>query len=124
MNHCTNRFRVRLTSLLLALFPFLSLAQHLPTTDKNVVRTEVPRVSVKTHRALSELSLDQKNISYAYTDGLGRPTVNVSAHAGVNGEDLVSFSQYNPVTGRQDRAYLPYARATSNPGAFVANTRE
>ena len=121
MNHCTNRFRVRLTSLLLALFPFLSLAQQLPTTDKNVVRIEVPRVSVKTHRALSELSLDQKNISYAYTDGLGRPTVNVSAHAGVNGEDLVSFSQYNPVTGRQDRAYLPYAKTTSNPGAFVSN---
>ena len=124
MNHRINRIGVCLKCMLLA-FLFLLFshteAQQLPTTDKNVVRTEVPRVSVQTQRELSELSPDEKIVSYAYTDGLGRPTVNVAARAGVNGEDLISFHQYNPTTGRQDKQYLPYAKTTSTPGAYIGN---
>ncbi|RRQ46498.1 DUF6443 domain-containing protein [Chryseobacterium sp. SC28] len=47
-----------------------------------------------------------------YLDGLGRPKQSIDIGATYNGKDMVSTYFYDPVTGRQDKQYLPVPKAT------------
>ncbi len=92
-----------------------------PSLNQNFVRVEVPKVPVSSEKDLTLLSADDKSVSYAYSDGLGRTTMSSAAAAGPGYEDMVQYHHYDATTGRSDKSYLPYAKSYSNPGAFQSN---
>ncbi|WP_320005646.1 DUF6443 domain-containing protein, partial [Shiella aurantiaca] len=87
----------------------------LPTTstaDMNYVKTVTPRVA---STSTTSLKLSQKNVSYQYYDGLGRPVQQVAQAASPQFKDIVSNVAYDAV-GRQYREYLPYSPTTNDGG--------
>ncbi len=89
-----------------------------PSLDQNFVRTEIPKIPVQSSYDLSILEDTDKHTSYAYSDGLGRPTMNVAVGVGENFEDAIQFNKYNN-KGRQDKSYLEYYNGKLAPGKFV-----
>ncbi|MEQ9467842.1 MAG: DUF6443 domain-containing protein, partial [Ekhidna sp.] len=99
-------------------FEFYENCNVPPSQDQNFVRTEVPRIPVKDEYELSILHADEKSTTYAYSDGLGRPSMSVAVEAGQDFEDVVQFSVYN-AEGRQEYSYLPYYKQAAAPGEFI-----
>ncbi len=96
-------------------FSFYTNCNIPPSMDQNFVRTEVPKVPVSSQYELSILDATDKATSYAYSDGLGRPTMSVAVQAGTNFEDVIQFSIYDE-EGREEYTYLPYMDVKPIPG--------
>ncbi len=92
-----------------------------PETNKNFVRTEVPRVPMTTELELTEASPAEKSMSYAYQDGLGRSLQSVSVGSGIGFSDVYSYSVYNPQTGRQEKQYMPHVVQGGVGGKYLDN---
>ncbi len=126
MIHDGEKFRVRYTSpcrgtilsdeLTLSYIPGCN---YPPETNKNFVRTEVPRVPISTELELSEASQSEKSMTYSYQDGLGRSLQSVSVGSGIGFSDVYSYSVYNPQTGRQEKQYMPYVEYGGTGGKFL-----
>jgi len=86
--------------------------------NKNFVRTEVPTKPISDELELSQAGPADKAMSFAYQDGLGRPTQSVAVGAGVGFSDVYSFKVYDPATGREEKQYMPYIEETSGGGQF------
>ena len=56
-----------------------------------------------------------------YIDGLGRPFETVSIKASQSGSDMVTYQRYDDY-GHPFKQYLPYAKGTSNNGAYASLT--
>lgn len=97
------------------LFLFLGLS----VISSNAQTQSVNYVKNKTYLApsIELLAAEDTTLSYAYSDGLGRPMQMVAVGAGGTGEDLVVPMSYDAY-GRQVREYLPFSRPTSG-GDFV-----
>ncbi|MCP4458562.1 MAG: hypothetical protein GY816_11145, partial [Cytophagales bacterium] len=123
--HDTEKFRVRYQDACNTIystelnFTYKTGCNFPSSLNKNFVRTEVPRVPISDEVALSQAGPDEKSMSYAYSDGLGRPTQSVAVGAGVGFSDVYSFNVYEPATGRQEKQYMPYLAEGGNNGAFV-----
>lgn len=94
-----------------------------PSPDQNYVRVETPKIEVTSESVLTNMSTDDKAVSYSYTDGVGRATMSSAAEAGQLYEDIVQYNHYDAATGRQDRSYLPYAKAYIESGTYVSNSQ-
>lgn len=92
-----------------------------PSPDQNYVRTEVPLEPVTSAKSLTLKDADDKAVSFSYSDGMGRPTMNSAAETGQLYEDFVQAFTYNPNTGREDTTFLPFAKAYTKPGGFLSN---
>ncbi|WP_462249327.1 DUF6443 domain-containing protein [Ekhidna sp.] len=99
-------------------FSFYTNCNIPPSMDQNFVRTEVPLVPVSSEYELSILNTDDKATSYAYSDGLGRPSVSIAVQAGSNYEDVIQFSEYDD-EGREEYSYLPYMEVKPVPGEYL-----
>ncbi len=100
-------------------FDFYENCNIPPSLNQNFVRTEVPRVPVRLEYDLTILDATEKSTSYAYSDGLGRPTITIDAEAGKNFEDFIQFNKYGD-EGRQDTTYMAYYYKASIPGKFIS----
>lgn len=87
MVHYNEKFRVKYDNGSLVIYsPDLFLnykdgCNHPSSLNKNFVRTEVSRIPISEETELAELGPTQKATSYAYQDGLGRPTQSVAVNA-------------------------------------------
>ncbi len=99
-------------------FSFYENCNVPPSMDQNFVRTEVPKIPITDEFELAILDASEKAMSYAYSDGLGRPTMSVAVEAGQNFEDAIQFSKYND-QGRQEISYMPYYKESMVPGQFI-----
>lgn len=88
-----------------------------PSSDQNFVRVEVPRVPISTTTAFASLSETEKSVNYSYQDGVGRPTMTISANAAQNGDDVVRYYVYDN-EGRQSTSYIPYTTSPISGGEF------
>ena len=53
-----------------------------PSMKENFVRVEVPKTPISGEKALTLTGPDEKSVSYAYSDGLGRSTMSTAVYAG------------------------------------------
>jgi len=88
-----------------------------PSTDRNFVRKETVRTpGIITDAQVLSLTVDQKQTTYQYSDGLGRPLQSVAVQGSPTRNDLVQPHYYDS-RGLPSRSYLPYRIGTTN-GAF------
>ncbi|MEM6815776.1 MAG: DUF6443 domain-containing protein, partial [Bacteroidota bacterium] len=111
----------RLSLPLFLLFSLVASAQPPPSPGQNFIRVERPRLRVSSEKELTLLSAEEKATTYYYFDGLGRKVMATAVQAGPNFEDVVQPYYYPPVTGKQDRTYLGYAKKQAKPGQYVAD---
>ena len=91
--------------------------QHFPpSNDQNFVRTETVLVGgITSETSIKSLSVDQKQASFHYIDGLGRKLQDVTVQGSAGLNDLVIPFKYDAF-GRMPKEYLPFT--TSGKGAF------
>ena len=109
------KYKLLFTILVIAISPYKLMAQQV-----NYVRTQTATVkNIQTIENLESRTYLEKQESFSYLDGLGRPVQNVIKRASPLGKDIIQIIQYDEL-GRQDTAYLPYASSTST-GSYRTN---
>jgi RHS repeat-associated protein len=93
-----------------------------PSMDQNFSGTEHILVrDVTSESQITGLPPDQKLVVYSYFDELGRPSQNVLQSTSSKGYDVVTYNNYNSITGRVDNQFLPYASSSDKSGGFKPN---
>jgi RHS repeat-associated protein len=86
--------------------------------DYNYIQvTDVRVPNITTVAGFANLPIGQKNVTYTYFDGLGRPIQAVMQGASAAGNDVVQPSAYDQL-GRQVYKYLPYTISAGAAGSF------
>jgi YD repeat-containing protein len=83
--------------------------------DYNYIRAEEAYVELFNSTSMNNADVDQKNVTYQYFDGLGRPVQTIQVKGSPDLKDVVVPIQYDQY-GRQAREYLPYILA--NDGRY------
>ena len=83
--------------------------------DYNFIRVEEAYVELLNTTAFNNADVDQKNVTYQYFDGLGRPMQTIQVKGSPQFKDMIVPIQYDQ-HGRQPREYLPYTLA--NDGRY------
>ncbi|MEP0264176.1 DUF6443 domain-containing protein, partial [Dokdonia sp.] len=96
--------------------PMLVIGQ---TQTQNYVKSTTYQVAVDEGQE-DNLDSSLKIESIGYLDGLGRPIQSITVRAGGNGQNIVTYQEYDGV-GRTPKQYLPYATDTqvTNPLDFM-----
>lgn len=81
----------------------------------NFIKTEEPYFDNYNSTSLADANPDQKNVTWQYFDGLGRPIQTVQGKASPDFRDIIIPVAYDQF-GRQIREYLPYTVA--NDGRY------
>ncbi|MFC4636474.1 DUF6443 domain-containing protein [Dokdonia ponticola] len=98
------------------LLPMFVIGQ---SQDKNYVKTTSYQQAVDEGQE-DNLDPSQKIEAISYVDGLGRPIQSIAIGAGGQGQNIISYTEYDEV-GRTPKQYLPFATASGvpNPLDFV-----
>ncbi|WP_299676119.1 DUF6443 domain-containing protein [uncultured Dokdonia sp.] len=101
------------------LIPMLIIGQ---SQDKNYVKTTSYQQPVEEGQE-DNLDPSQKIESIGYVDGLGRPIQSIAVGAGGQGQNIMSYTEYDAL-GRTPKQYLPYATPSQipNPLDFMDQT--
>ena len=94
-------------------------AQTTPSQDKNYIHTIVYKEPFQ-ESSLNTVTADKRVETIVYFDDLGRTSQTVGIRAGGQEQDVISFNKYDTY-GRENKVYLPYARAINN-GSFDNNS--
>lgn len=94
-------------------------AQTTPSQDKNYIHTIVYKEPFQ-EISLNSVTADKRVETIVYFDDLGRTSQTVGIRAGGQEQDVISFNKYDTY-GRENKVYLPYARAINN-GSFDNNS--
>ncbi len=96
-----------------------SITTQVLNNDQNFIRTiATQRPLLKNDTQVEQASINDKQISYQFFDGLGRPIQTVGVQQSPTRQDIVQPIAYD-VFGREAVKYLPYV--SGNTGAFKTN---
>ncbi|MCW5910627.1 MAG: fibronectin type III domain-containing protein, partial [Cyclobacteriaceae bacterium] len=96
-----------------------SIATQILNYDQNFIRTVVAQKPGLTSPAqLEAANLNEKQVTYQFFDGLGRPIQTVGVQQSPNNYDVVQPIAYDAF-GREAVKYLPYA--SGNDGTYKTN---
>jgi RHS repeat-associated protein len=96
-----------------------SVTTEILNYDQNFIRTVVAqRPGLNNETLLEAANMNEKQISYQFFDGLGRPMQTVGVQQSPTNQDVVQPIAYDTY-GREAVKYLPYV--SGNTGAFKTN---
>jgi RHS repeat-associated protein len=113
--HPVTFFKVGLFALILITAPMISFAQNRTVMQQEVIK--VPGIT--SDSMIYNLSVEQKQTTRVYYDGLGRALQNVTVKGSPLYKDIVQPIAYD-LNGNQPKSYLPYV-AEAGTGAFRLN---
>lgn len=86
----------------------------------NLIRVEHAIGATTSDATFSTFDNTQKQITYQYFDGAGRPVQSIAVKGSPGAKDAVVFSAYE-TDGWQTKSYLPYSTTATNNGSIAPN---
>jgi hypothetical protein len=93
----------------------------LPNSYNYVKETLVRVPNIANVDQVNALNQDQRNITYIYIDGLGRPMQSLQQQSSPTGRDIVTPIVYDQI-GMESKKYLPYAAMPAVDKGFYQKT--